>query len=346
MSYITFQPSDYFNTKLYTGNGSTNNITGVGFDSDFSWCKSRAVEVHEMYDKVRGATKRIQSQSTAGENTEGYQSFITDGFAWSGSGNCNANGVNYVSWNWKANGQGSANSDGSITTTYTSANTTSGFSIVVWNGNGTNGSTIGHGLGVAPKVVITKCTSATENWNMYHEDVTSADNGNLYLNLQNAYAASGGNRWARSSISSSVFGLGSDGTTNGNGQTYIAYCFAEKKGFSKFGIYTGNGNGNGPMIYTGFKPALIMAKRYDSGTEDWNVWDNKRIGYNAGGNDKLYWNLNSAESTTGEEIDIVSNGFKWKTTNGGLNASGGTYLYMAFAEHPLVSSNNVPATAR
>ena len=346
MAYITFQPSDHFNTVLYTGNGSSQNITGVGFDPDWIWTKCRShVETHELYDKVRGATKRLVTNTTAGENTESYQSFITDGFAWSASGNQNISGRTFASWNWKANGQGSANTDGSINTTYTSANTTAGFSIVRWDANGTNGATIGHGLGATPKVVIVKCISATENWNMYHESITAADNGNLYLNSSGGYAASGGNRWARSSISSSVFGLGSDGTTNQSGQTYIAYCFTPIKGFSKFGKYVGNGDANGARIYTGFKPAFFLCKDTSSGTsENWNMYDNKRGG--AGAIRKvLYSDTTDDEENKTGGMDFLSNGVKMRGTDGAFNGSNKEYLYMAFAEHPLVSSNNLPVTA-
>ena len=169
MAYTTINKhTDHFNTKLYTGNGSSQNITGVGFDPDWIWTKCRSdADTHELYDKVRGATKRIRTEVSDAENTETYQSFITDGFAWSSAGNQNASGRTFVSWNWKANGAGSSNTDGSITSTV-SANTTAGFSIVTYTGTAAN-ATIGHGLGVAPKVIMTKSRVNAENWGVYHE---------------------------------------------------------------------------------------------------------------------------------------------------------------------------------
>ena len=347
MAYTTISKStDYFNTVLHTGTGSAASITGVGFQPDMVWSKQRnGTDNQNIIDAVRGATKMLQPDTTAAEQTasQALTSFDSDGFsvgtdnAWNGSSNT------YVMWNWKANGQGSANSDGSITTTYTSANTTSGFSIVKWNGNGTNGATIGHGLGVAPKMVMVKSVSNSENWNVYHEDITSADNGNLYLNGSSSYANSGGNRWARSSISSSVFGLGSDGTTNGSGQTYIAYCFTDKTGFSKFGKYTGTDSADGPFVYTGFKPAWVLIRSASS--TNWAMYDSKRLGYNAG-DAPLYADLNNAESTDYSRIDFLSNGFKAITTSAQVNNDNTTHIYAAFAEVPIVGSNNTPALAR
>ena len=347
MAYTTISKStDYFNTVLHTGTGSAASITGVGFQPDMVWSKQRnGTDNQNIIDAVRGATKMLQPDTTAAEQTasQALTSFDSDGFsvgtdnAWNGSSNT------YVMWNWKANGQGSANSDGSITTTYTSANTTSGFSIVKWNGNGTNGATIGHGLGVAPKMVMVKSVSNSENWNVYHEDITSADNGNLYLNGSSSYANSGGNRWARSSISSSVFGLGSDGTTNGSGQTYIAYCFTPITGFSKFGKYTGTNSTDGPFVYTGFKPAWVLIRSASS--TNWAMYDSKRLGYNAG-DAPLYADLNNAESTDYSRIDFLSNGFKAITTSAQVNNDNTTHIYAAFAEVPIVGSNNTPALAR
>ena len=347
MAYTTINKStDHFNTKLYTGNGSTQSITGVGFQPDWVWIKRRdSAASHELHDAVRGATKRLKSDATTAEYTDAstLTSFDSDGFSLGSGSLVNTNSASQVSWNWKANGQGSSNTDGSINTTYTSVNTTAGFSIVKWTGNGSDGATIGHGLGAVPKMVIVKSTSNAENWNVYHEDITSADNGNFYLNSNSAYANSGGNRWARSSISSSVFGLGSDGTTNGSGQTYIAYCFTEKIGFSKFGIYTGNANADGPFVYTGFKPAFVLIRGVS--TTDWNIFDNKRYGFN-GKNNTLFANLTNAQDTEYNRIDFLSNGFKIINTAVQVNNNNTTHLYMAFAEAPLVGSNNVPCTAR
>ena len=357
MAYTTISKStDYFNSKLYTGNATTDTAqTGIGFQPDWLWIKERGgTGAHILVDAVRGvsasSTPFIKTNSTAGNVTSNTNDFIksldSDGFTLGADSyftDVNKNSSTYVAWNWKANGQGSSNTDGSINTTYTSANTTSGFSIVKWNGNGTNGATIGHGLGVAPKMVMVKSVSNSENWNVYHEDITSADNGNLYLNGSSSYANSGGNRWARSSISSSVFGLGSDGTTNGNGQTYIAYCFTPKTGFSKFGKYTGTNSTDGPFVYTGFKPAWVLIRSASS--TNWAMYDSKRLGYNAG-DAPLYADLNNAESTDYSRIDFLSNGFKAITTSAQVNNDNTTHIYAAFAEVPIVGSNNTPALAR
>tara|TARA_R100001163_G_scaffold55354_1_gene42808 strand:- start:285 stop:1316 length:1032 start_codon:yes stop_codon:yes gene_type:complete len=343
MAYITFQPKDYFNTLTYTGTGSSNALTGVGFRPDFVWIKGRDFsDNHNLYDIVRGVEKRIVSNSTGVEEDRpaGLTAFGSDGFTVNTANGENKSSAPIVAWNWRAaNAQGSSNTDGSVNTTYTSVNTTSGFSISKYT-NPSSGSpfTVGHGLGAAPKVIIIKNLSATQTWGVWHTGIAFGK----YLRLDDTASQASAN--LVTATSNTTFSTYQDHHSTGN--ELIAYCFAEIKGFSRFGSYTGNGNDNGPYIYCGFKPALVMAKRYDSGSEDWNVWDNKRIGYNIAGNDKLYWNLSSAESTGSDEIDILSNGFKWRTTNGGLNASGGSYIYMAFAEEPLVASNGDPATAR
>ena len=340
MAYTTInKSSDYFNTKLYTGNGSTNNITGVGFDPDWIWCKSRAVEVHELYDKVRGAGKRIQTQSTAGENSEGYQSFITDGFAWSGSGNCNANGVNYVSWNWKANGAGSSNTDGTITSTV-SANTTSGFSIVKYTGDGSNTATIGHGLGTIPSMVIMKPTSYTGAWWITHKNLPTDSVLEFNTNPQVSYSSFGGGGLRQSQYTSSIITGGAGGGNvsnlwNDSGENYIAYCFAEKKGFSKFGLYEGNGNADGAFVYTGFKPAFIIMKEYTNAGQGWCMKTSALNSHT--GNQNNYFlkaDANNAEHTSDASfgVDFLSNGCKIRSTDGIMNGSGRGFIYMAFAE--------------
>jgi hypothetical protein len=342
MAYISFQPSDYYNTVLYTGNGSSQNITGVGFDPDWIWTKCRSdADTHEIYDKVRGATKRIRSDSTAAENTESYQSFITDGFAWASSGNQNASSRTFVSWNWKANGSGSANSDGSISSTV-SASTTSGFSIVKYTGNLTSGATIGHGLGVKPAMIIIKNLDAAESWLCYHTSLGATKH--IKLNATEA-AGTATSRFNDTEPTTSLFTVGNDPQTNGNSNDMIAYCFTEKKGFSKFGSYTGNGNADGAFIYTGFRPAFFLVKN-TSATESWYIIDNKRPAYNTN-NYYLLPNTSGAEGTsTSLATSLLSNGVKIENSDTSMNTSGQTYIYMAFAEHPLVSSNDIPATAR
>ena len=345
MAYTTInKSSDYFNTKLYTGTGSSNAITGIGFAPDWLWLKARNTSTsNQLVDNVRGATKMLASDNNSAEFTaaDRVASLDSDGMTLGTNSNTNGSGTPYISWLWKANGQGSSNTDGTINTTYTSANTTSGFSISQYTGTG-SAATIGHGLGVTPKMIIVKRTNTTGGWTIYHSSVGNTKY--LYLNTTDAEATAS-SIWNNTSPTSSLFTVGTDGEVNGSGSTYVAYCFAEKIGFSKFGLYDGNGNADGTFVYTGFKPSWVMIKRYDSGTLDWNMYDNKRLGYN-GGDAPLFANLSNAESNDYGRIDLVSNGFKIRTSNDQLANNGGSFLYMAFAEAPLVTSGNIPATAR
>jgi len=342
MAYISFQPQDYFNTKLYTGTGSSNAITGVGFQPDWTWIKCRTdAQNHALYDAVRGVQKKISSSSTAAEATATTElsAFGSDGFTVLTDGQVNASGQTYASWNWLANGQGSANSDGTITTTYTSANTTSGLSIIKYTGTGSN-ATIGHGLGSAPSVVICKQLNATQQWINYHKAIGATKY--LHLNATDA-AATSSTVWNDTDPTSSVFSVGTAVNCNGSGNTYVAYCFAEKKGFSKFGSYTGNGNADGTFIYTGFAPAFIITK-ITSGVDSWFMYDNKRSPFNVRG--KYLVADGTGTDSNADAYDFLSNGFKVKSTATSFNGNGSTYVYMAFAEAPLVSSNGVPAVAR
>ena len=345
MAYISFQPNDYFNTKLYTGNGSTNAITGVGFQPDMCWWKMRSgTEEHALGDAVRGAGYIVKPNSSdeQAQSASYFSSFDSDGFTLGSDDKTNKNTSTYASWNWKANGAGSSNTDGSVTSTV-SASTTSGFSVVKWTGSGGN-ATIGHGLGAVPKMIIVKSLANTTSWMVYHSAI--GNNSEIYLNGTNA-AAGSSTAWQDTDPTSSVFyvaGGAGDGV-NASGD-YIAYCFAEKKGFSKFGSYTGNGSADGSFIYTGFKPAFLMLKK-TSGTGDWFINDVKRNTFNVV-NTQLYPNLSVVEeNTSATQLDILSNGFKLRGTSANaLNSGNDTYIYIAFAEEPLVSSNGVPATAR
>jgi hypothetical protein len=294
-------------------------------------------------DSVRGGTKYIISESTNAEGTLGVaQLFTSTGMTISNDASANSlnsSASSKVSWGWKANGAGVANTAGTISSTV-SANTTSGFSIVTYTGNGTSGATVGHGLGTAPSFIIQKGRSVVDDWLIYSKART-ANNG-LALNNTTAEAASSG-YWNNTEPTSSVFSIGNNGKVNTSGGTHVAYCFAEVKGFSKFGSYVGNGNANGPFVYTGFKPAMVIAKRTDS-TGNWRIRDNKRSANNVI-TDVLYPNT-SASTITEDDHDFLSNGFKVRTTGPENNASGGTFIYMAFAENPLVGTNNIPATAR
>ena len=344
MAYTTINKStDHFNTKLFTANASTQSITGVGFQPDMVWGKSRGQSYdHEIYDAVRGVYKRIKTNQNHAEVSDNANltSFDSDGFSLGSATNMNySNGDNIVSWNWKANGQGSANSDGSTTTTYTSANTASGFSIIKYGGTGSS-ATIGHGLGATPKVCIFKQLDGTESWRVWHRDAPNYSTKATALNLTSAEFDQTG--WV-GTVNNSTIQLGSDGSINLNAKNYICYAFAEKTGFSRFGSYTGNANADGTFIYTGFKPAMIIIKNADA-NENWSIYDNKRLGYNPAYN-RLYPSLSDAEVVE-TRLDTLSNGFKMRSgTAGHLNTSQ-TFIYMAFAEAPLVGSNNVPCTAR
>ena len=346
MAYTTInKSSDYFNTKLYTGNATDNTaITGVGHQPSFLWGKNMTDNGTNWYliDAVRGVTKEINSNNTDAEGTDAtlIKSFNADGFTL-GDGSLNQSGKEFISWNWKANNQGSSNTDGTINTTYTSANTTSGFSIIKYTGTGSN-ATIGHGLGVAPKMVMIKETSASSDWVVGHDGMGG---WNYVMNLNsNSARANQSAQFQSTAPSSSVITLGTEAQVNGSGDTFICYAFAEKTGFSKFGSYVGNGNADGTFIYTGFKPGFVLIKEATGSVEHWYLFDSKRDGFN-GSNPEINADLSNTESA-GSRIDILSNGFKPRQNNTSVNNGNSTYIYMAFAEEPLVASNGTPATAR
>jgi hypothetical protein len=343
MAYTTInKSSDYFNTKLYTGNGSTQSITGVGFQPDLTWLKCRSnADGHGLFDAVRGVNKRLISDTDEAETTiSGVTSFDSDGFSL-GSAKHNDNGNTFVGWSWKASGSTASNTDGSITSTV-SANTTSGFSIVSYTGTGSN-ATVGHGLNSTPSVVMVKRRNGNSWWYTRHTG-TNMTNGHIFLNTTSAASTQS---TSINGLSSSTFNLGTEVSVNESGGTYIAYCFAEKTGYSKFGSFEGNNNADGTFVYLGFKPSLIITKNVDTGgtNYDWLMFDNKRNTANLN-DDFLEANNSDAETTSGRNaIDFLSNGFKCRTSYGDLN-SNQTYIYMAFAEAPLVGTNNVPCTAR
>jgi len=334
--------SDYFNTKLYTGTGASQSITGVGFQPDWVWIKDRDnVRNHQIYDVIRGAGYVIYSNLTSaeGDDINRLSSFDSDGFSLGSSADVNDSSQNFASWNWLASNTTASNTDGSITSTV-SANTTSGFSIVSYTGTGAN-ATVGHGIDT-PKMIIVKGRNKAGGspWWVYHSALGNTKG--LTLNSTDASSTTSV-LWNNTSPTSSVFSLGTGDELNGSGIDFIAYCFAEKKGFSKFGSYTGNGNADGTFVYTGFKPAFLMMKP-SSASGNWFIFDNKREGYNVA-NDYLTPNLDTAE-VTNIRLDLLSNGYKLRTSNTGWNGSGTTYIYMAFAESPLVGTNNIPSVAR
>ena len=339
MAYTGINKSSLqFNTKLYTGTGSSNAVTGVGFQPDFIWIKNRDNTTpynHQINDAVRGVNKQLSPNNTNAQetNTGELTAFGSDGFTVGSGGTLNGNGNNIVSWNWKANGQGSANTDGTINTTYTSANTTAGFSIIKYTGSGSAG-TVGHGLGVAPDVTIRKKLNTSDDWYVH----TTLIDGSLDFLRLNTTA---------NKADSSLTGFTSS-TIGVDASSYeeIIYAFKSKSGFSKIGIYEGNGNADGTFVYTGFRPAFLLVRTYSNSPFNWWMFDSKRSPSNVA-DKSLAANLNEVEASgSSRYLDFTSNGFKTRSTNDNINGSGKGYFYIAFAEAPLVGSNNVPCTAR
>lgn len=345
------KPNQHFNTITWTADGtSPRSFTGVGFQPDLVWGKRRSVAAdHNLFDVVRGvgSDKAIMSNSNDAEGSAspsfGYLSSLdSDGFTvTTGSTNNNYwnNGTDtYVGWNWKAGGTASSNTDGSITTNV-SVNTTAGFSIVTYTGTGSN-ATIGHGLGVKPDAVFFKRLDTTGGWASYH----SVLGATKYMRLDSdSGEQTATDEFQNTEPTSSVISIGTDGAVNGT--SMVAYCFADVKGFSKVGgSYVGNSNADGTFVYTGFKPAWLMVKRSSSSGTDWYMFDNKRNTFNVT-NSYLDANTSDAELSN-ISFDFTSNGFKLRDSQTIVNGSGSTFIYMAFAENPLVGTNNIPATAR
>ena len=345
MAFSTINKSSlYQNQVLWSGNATARNITGVGFQPDMTWIKGRNIAVpNNIYDVVRGATKYITSTAVTGENTQvqSLTSWNSDGFALGTHDDSNGSGRTYVGWNWKANGTGSANTDGSISSTV-SANTTAGFSIVKYTGTGSV-ATIGHGLGAVPKMIIIKNTSSSSPayaWRVYNAGLAIAGTNSLQFQASNTAEAG---YWNNTTPTTTVFSVGANGETNQSSGTNIAYCFADVTGYSKFSTYIGNGNADGAFIYTGFAPSFVMVKKA-SGTGSWWFRDNKIAPYNVR-SQVFVANSSGAETSGVGQMDFLSNGFKLRDTTDASNSSGGTYIYMAFGQ-TIVGSNNVPNNAR
>jgi hypothetical protein len=329
---------------LYTGNGTSQSVVNAGgFQPDFVWIKMRSGAAgNELFDAIRGPNIVLFSNATNAESNSGTMSaFNSNGFTpvyQASDVSTNNNGSTYVGWQWRAsNATSVTNTAGSITS-FVRANTTAGFSIVTYTGTGSAGATVGHGLGVAPRMILVKARDSISgggDWNVYHASLGGTQR--LFLNLTSA-AQTASQPWNNTNPSSTVFTLGNGTDVNSSAKAYVAYCFAEVPGYSKFGSYTGNGSTDGTFVYTGFRPKYVMVKS-SSNTENWFVWDAARNTYNAT-NLKLYPNLSNAENgasgdtSTTNMIDFVSNGFKLRTSNSGTNASGYTYIYAAFAETP------------
>jgi hypothetical protein len=328
-------PSEHFNTITYDDGAGAK--TGVGFQPDLVWLKSRgSAYEHEWTDAVRGVTEALSCDSTNVESTDstGLTAFGSDGFTVGADTNySDTTGDGMVGWCWKSgNSSGSANTDGSINSTV-SVNQTAGFSVVKYSGDPNVNTTIGHGLGAVPKLIITKCLTTTHNWGVYHHSL--GVDKYLRLNTTDSEQSSSG-AWG-STPTSSVFGVGGLNENDQASQDYIAYCFAEKTGYSKFGSYEGNANADGTFIYTGFAPAYVIRKR-TNGANAWPINDTARNPYNPA-NYVVLANTSAADTSANNEIDFLSNGFKLRATDTHGNASGGIYLYMAFAETPFKNAN-------
>jgi len=334
---------DYFNTVIYTGNGSNRNITGVGFQPDWVWIKDRGRHYsHVLGDSVRGDNKNLSSNGTGAEEDDSakFRTFVSDGFQVGTHNGVNANNENYVAWNWKAgtsfSNDASSTSVGSIDSAG-SVNTDVGFSIINFTGTGSV-LTVAHGLSQAPEFIIEKSREKNDYWAVYAEPIGNTKG--FILSATTAATASD-TFWNNTSPTSSVWTVGTQNAVNNSGQETIAYCFHSVEGFSKIGTYTGNGNNNGAFCYTGFKPAWIIIKQ--TAIDDWGIYDNKRTGQNndgSAGNGVLYPNLNIDEETQASRaIDLLSNGFKLRTSNATFNENNGTYVFMAFAEQPFKYAN-------
>jgi hypothetical protein len=320
------KPSDYFETVLYTGNGGTQSITSLDFAPALCWFKSRTTtDAHAWYDSVRGATKRIKSNSADAETTQStaLTSFNSDGFSIGAGGDVNTSSASMAVWNWKETAD-------------------AGFDIVSYTGNG-SARTLSHSLSAIPKMIIVKNLTSATSWHVYHNSIGATKY--LQLNSTNAEGTAS-SVWNDTAPTSSVFSIGSGDGTNKNTDNIIAYLFAEKQGFSKFSSYIGNGNADGTFVYTGFKPAFVMVRNTVNNSRNWTIIDNKRNPFNPE-DEWLY--ANASDSTfdaSSFPTDFVSNGFKIRNTGSYFNTSGENYIYMAFAENPFVTSSGVPATAR
>lgn len=348
-------PSAYFQTLLWTGNSTDSRaLTNDGnsdLQPDWVWLKNRDLGYnHFLQDSSRGNTKVLLSDSTSAEGTytNMVESFDTNGFTvgFDGSQVPNFNGNTFVGWQWKANGGTTAsNSDGSITSTV-QANQDAGFSIITYTGNSNNPSSVGHGLGVVPNFYIIKQRDAANAWKVYHAGVAT-DPEDYVMELNSTGARENNAIWNDTGPTSSVINFTDHGAVNQSGETYVAYCFAEKQGYSKFGSYVGNGSINGTFVYTGFKPAFVII-RSSSIAGQWLMFDNKRTIAN-GDMDYLLANGTGAESDAGlgnsAPIDFLSNGFKLRNSDAWANG-GNTYIYMAFAESPFVTSTGIMGTAQ
>ena len=336
------KPNQYFDATLYTGNGGTQSVTNAGgFQPDFVWIKDRSngTNYHALFDVIRGTNNRLFSNATDAQNTTTgtLTAFNSNGFTLGSQEGQNANGNSLVAWQWKAGGASTVNTSGSISSNV-SVNTTAGFSVVTYTGTGAN-ATVGHGLGVAPAMMIVKGRNTTtgQSWRVYHKNANASPaSGVLNLNVTDAFFTSS-TQWNNTDPTSTVLSIGTDPALNENTKNYVAYCWAEVEGYSKFGSYTGNGSADGSFIFTNFAPKFVIIKRSDSGNS-WFMIDTVRQTYNVIG-PYLTAEGSGAEATGTSWIDVLSNGFKLRSSLDAWNANGGTYIFMAFAEAPFKFSN-------
>ena len=337
----TENPTKQFNVLTYTGNGGTRTLTGLGFQPDLVWIKSRSnANSNELYDSSRGATKRLRSDTNDAEDTRSSEltGFTSDGFSLGAStyGGTNYNSYTYVAWCWRMNGGTTAtNNDGNVTTTV-QANQAAGQSIVQWTGNATNSTTLGHGLTKKPNFVIVKRRENSQSWNTWgqfnNNGSATGEYGYLFLETTGAYSNGSGalKYWYPAGMTTSTIGVGGASGNNNSGEAMLMYCFHDVEGYSKFGYYEGNGSSDGPFIYTGFRPKLLVQKRTD-GTGSWRVWDSARHTHNP--NDAiLRWEDSGAEDTANATVDFLSNGFKIRITYTDVNADGGKYIYLCWGD--------------
>jgi len=334
------QADDYFNTVLYTGTGASNSITGVGFQPDWTWIKGRSnADYNYLVDSVRGYTERLFSNLTDGASVEAntVASSDSDGFTLGTDAGVNRSSSTYVAWNWKAGGTAVSNTDGSITSSVSAA-PDAGFAVGTYTGNATAGATIGHSLGEIPEMVIVKRRTNARDWAVYHKD-QSATPTNAYLLLNSTAAVATGNTaWNNGTFTSSVFTIGSHELVNFSGDSYVFYAFRGIEGYSAVGKYVGNGSTDGTFVYTGFRPAWVLLKDADS-TSDWQMYDSKRYAFNKNNvTEVLEANQSGAETTTINELDLLSNGFKLRSSNTFSNKSS-NFIYLAFAEAPFKYAN-------
>ena len=369
MAYTTIDdPSAHFHTLTYAGNGSnprslTNSANAGDFKPDWLWIKNRTNTYdHAVFDSLRGVDKLLKTNQTnaEGSNSGYHNSFDTNGFTVTANGNVNNNNENYVAWQWKANGGTTSNQTGSDIDSVTQVNTTSKFSIITYTGASNADSDsdnnsgaywrVKHGLGSTPKLAIFKKRSSAAAWYVWHHKIGGTlDYKYIQLQTNKGVDTESAVLFGNTDWSSTEFEIGGWDVVNRDGSTYVAYMFDEVQGYSKFGSYTGNGNNNGPFVYTGFKPAFVLIKRaVDGGSSQWHTFDSTRNEFNVA-NKVLFPSTNDNESSyTGSDpqIDILSNGFKLRSSYNQVNASSGNYIHICFAEHPFVSSKGAPVTAR